>query len=431
MFLFDDEHGHAYGCAFCSLSGQRGSRRLPPVPHHPSRAPAPPGRQLDRLVVASATVRDVDTDARDALAAALEARPSTTEEQVLLHTCHRVELIAFVGSANDLADLPDGMQRSAGLAAAERVMLVAGGLDSAVLGEEQVLGQVRDAYRSALSRGQTGPVTNELLRRAIRFGKRVRSFAQPIGDRSLADRAARWAADGLRAMPPGRPLNALVVGTGEMGRALATHFATLGARVTVASRSQERAEDIIAALPHGERHHAALITEALAGRLSYDVVAIAVRGGKTRLESRHLGGGHLLVVDLSSPSAVAADAGARLGDRLLDLDRLGVAGEAHRLSADVERRLRTEARAEAEGFAAWLEVRASGDGIAMLRAHGDEVRRRHLDRLRMKSSLDVEQTAAVEAMTVAMLGELLHGPTLRLRHHPDAAARVREVFGIE
>ena len=404
---------------------------MPPVLHHPSRAPAHRGPPLDRLVVASATVREIDTDAREMLAAALEAGSSDTDERVLLHTCHRVELIAFVGAANTLADLPGAMQRSSGLAAAERVMLVAGGLDSTVIAEEQVLGQVREAYRSALSRGQTGPVTNELLRRAIRFGKRVRSFAQPIGDRSLADRSARWVEERLEPLPSGRPLRALVVGTGEMGRALARHFATLGAWVTVASRSGDRAEDCIAALPHGGRHSAVLISEALAGPLPYDVVAIAVRGGMTRLDSWHLGGQRLLVVDLSSPSAVTADAAARLDERLLDLDRLGVAGEARRLSADVERRLRNEARAEANAFAAWLEVRASGDGIAMLRAHGEEVRRRHLARLRLKSSLDDEQAAAVEAMTVAMFGELLHGPTLRLRHHPDAAARVREVFGIE
>jgi glutamyl-tRNA reductase len=110
---------------------------------------------------------------------------------------------------------------------------------------------------------------------------------------------------------------------------------------------------------------------------------------------------------------------------------LGGAVEAGRLSADVERRLRAEALAEAEAFASWLEVRSSGDSIAMLRAHGDEVRRRHLERLRLKSTLDEEQAAAVEAMTVAMFGELLHGPIVRLRHDPDAAAHVREVFGIE
>jgi len=226
-------------------------------------------------------------------------------------------------------------------------------------------------------------------------------------------------------------MSALVIGTGEMGRALAAHFATRGAWVTVASRSAEHAERVISGLPHAARHDAALTSEVLAGPLPHDVVAIAVSSGNTQLEPRHLGSQLPLVVDLSSPSAVTPDAAARLGDRLLDLDRLGVAGEARRLSSGVERRLRQEARAEASGFAAWLEVRASGDAIAMLRAHGEAIRRKHLEGLRLKSSLDDAQAAAVEAMTAAMLGELLHQPTLRLRDDPDAAARVREVFGIE
>ena len=380
--------------------------------------------------MASATVRDFDTDARETLAAGLEARSGDTEERVVLHTCHRVELIAFTAAADALAGVPDAMRRVKGLAAAERVLLVAGGLDSTVLAEEQVLGQVRDAYRSALESGRTGPVTNELLRRAIRFGKRVQSFAQPLGDRSLADRSARWVEEQLRTLP-GAPLHALVVGTGEMGRALASHLSGLGARITLASRSRDRAEDCIAALPHRERHRAVLMSDALAGPLRYDIVAIAVRGDVHRLDSRQLENPRCLVVDLSSPSAVTEDAAARLGERLLDLDRMGIANGARRLSSVVERRLRSEASAEARAFAAWMEVRASGDGIAALRAHGDDVRRRHLERLRLKAGLDDEQAAAVEAMTVAMFGELLHGPIVRLRRDPDAAAHVREVFGIE
>jgi glutamyl-tRNA reductase len=381
-------------------------------------------------VVASATVRDVDTAGRERLAAALENHPGGFSERVLLHTCHRVELIAFAGADEALHDLPQVMHQSAGLAAAERVMLVAGGLDSAVVAEEQILGQVRDAYGSALERGQTGPVTNELLRRAIRFGKRVRSFAQPIGDRSLADRAARWVEERLT-LPTGRPARALVIGTGEMGRALAVHFAAQGAWVTVASRDGDRAERVIASLPHPGHYEATLISRALAGSLLHDVVAIAARDGVTRLDGRHLDGRTPLVVDLSSPGSVEPEAVARLGDNLLDLDRLGVPGAARRLAADVEQRLRGDARAEASEFAGWLEVRANGDAIAMLRAHGEDVRRRHLKHLRLRHSLDEEQAAAVEAMTAAMFGELLHAPIVRLRQDPDADARVREVFGIE
>ena len=396
---------------------------------HPNSAPGGRSQQIDRLIVASATFRDVDTKAREALASALEGYSSGLGERVLLHTCHRVELILFVEPRADLSGLPESLQKSSGSAAAERVMLIAGGLDSAVLAEEQVLGQVRDAYRSALGRGHTGQVTNELLRRSIRFGKRVRSFAQPIGDRSLADRAARWVKVRLSSGSD-VPMRALVVGTGETGRLLASRLATDGASVTVASRSAERAGAVIAQLPHAGRHRAVLAADALSGPLLQDVVAIAVRGGKTRVEARNLHARLPLVVDLSSPASVTPEAAARLGDRLLNLDRLGSPG-ARRLSADVEHRLRNEARAEASAFAAWVEFRASGDGIALLRGHAEEIRRRHLDRLRQKGRFDHEQAAALEAMTAAMFGELLHVPTVRLGHDAEAAARVREVFGIE
>jgi len=396
---------------------------------HPNRPRGGRSREIDRLIVASATFRDVDTKAREALASALEGYSSGLGERVLLHTCHRVELILFVAPGANLAELPDGLQTSSGSAAAERVMLIAGGLDSAVVAEEQVLGQVRDAYRSALGRGQTGPVTNELLRRSIRFGKRVRSFAQPIGDRSLPDRAARWVKDRLSSGSD-VPIRALVVGSGETGRLLASRLATDGASVTVASRSAERAGAVIAQLPHAGRHRAVLAADALSGPLLHDVVAIAVRGGTTRVEAHNLRARLPLVVDLSSPAGVAPEAAARLGDRLLNLDRLGIPG-ARRLSADVEHRLRNEARAEASAFAAWLELRASGDGIALLRGHAEEIRRRHLDRLRHNGRFDHDQAAALEAMTAAMFSELLHVPTVRLGHDAEAAARVREVFGIE
>lgn len=403
---------------------------MPQVPTHPNGTNLPGATQLDRLVVASATFRDHETKRREELAAQLDGASRDLADCVLLHTCHRVELIAFGAPGENLPELPGKLEWRSGMTAAERVMLVAGGLDSAVLAEEQVLGQVRDAYRSALSHGQTGPVVNELLRRSIRFGKRVQSFAQPTGDRSLADRAIRWLEERLPARSGG-PGAALVVGTGQMGQVLAMGLASLGAGVTVASRNEDRAASMVAALPHPDRHEAALISDALAGPLHHDVVAIAVRSGTTRLEQRHLGAPRVLVVDLSSPGAVTTEAASRLGERLLDLDRLGAAGHRRRLSDEVERQLRGEALAEAQEFAAWLMVRASGDGIAMLRAHGEEIRRRHIERMRRKNNLDDAQAAAVEAMTVAMFGELLHQPTVRLRRDPDAASRVRDVFGLE
>jgi glutamyl-tRNA reductase len=403
---------------------------VPRLPAHQNGNSSDAAAQLERLVVASATFRDHDTERREALAAQVEELTGHLGDRVVLHTCHRVELISFPADGEGLGWLPAGLEQATGHAAAERVLLIASGLDSAVLAEEQVLGQVREAYRSALESGTTGPVTNELLRRAIRFGKRVQSFAQPGGERSLADRAIHWL-DEQATVRDGVARNAMVLGTGQMGRDLATAMAARGMRVTIASRSADRAVALAGALPDATRHRASTIAEALARRIAADVVAIALRSGSTRLEARHFGAQRPLVIDLSTPRTVAPDVAAQLGARLLDLDRLGAGASARRLTEAAERRLRGEARAEATAFAAWLNGRGSGDAIALLHARADEVRRHHFERLRRRRRLDDAQAAEVEAMTVAMLGELLHEPIVRLRQDPHAAARVREVFGLE
>jgi glutamyl-tRNA reductase len=383
---------------------------------------------LEQVVVLGATYRDLDTDGREDLAGRLRASSSSFSEQVLLHTCHRVELIGLAAEESSPARFPQTMSHWRGLGAVERVFLVAAGLDSAIVAEEQILGQVRDAYQTALDRGLSGPVTNELMRRAMRFGRRVQSQANPSIDRSLGDRAARWIL-GRFAGNAGQPHRALVVGTGEMGRRLATRLADARVEVAVASRHLGRAQRLARELP-GDRHVAITLSAALDGDLDYDGVAIAVRSGTARVEARHLATDSVVVVDLSSPPTVVPQAADILGDRLLNLDRLGAADQTSRLSPNTERRLRDEARAEASGFAAWLATRASGDGIALLYAHAEEIRRRHVGRLRGRGRLTAAQADAVNAMTSALVGDLLHEPTVRLRREPDAAHLVREIFGI-
>ena len=376
------------------------------------------------IVVASATFRDVDTDRREALADKVDDIRRRLPEHVLLHTCHRVELIAY-GDAD--AMLPHGLRRDSGLPAIERVLLVASGLDSAVLAEEQVLGQVREAYDAGLREGTSGAVTNELLRRAIRFGKRVQSFAQPIGDRSLADRALQW----LDTQRSGRPAgNAVVLGTGQVARTLAAGLAARGLCVTVASGSLDRAADVVRDLPQPHRHTASSTTAVLDGALDADIVALAQRSG-TRIEQRHVASNSLLVVDLSTPAAVEPEAAAALGARLLDLDAIGFGGGPRRLTASAERRLRREARAEAEEFAAWLSSRAAADAIGQLRAGAEDVRRRHVARFRRRHSLPDSLGSEVEAMTVALVRELLHEPTMRLRHVRNEAAHGPKALRLE
>jgi glutamyl-tRNA reductase len=393
-------------------------------PDAAARAPDP--GEVDRIFVVGATFRDLGTERREELAGEL-ASVDRLDERVLLHTCHRVELI---GVGDPKATLPHDSRVIRGPDAVERVLSVTAGFDSAVVAEEQVLGQVREAYQTALARRQTGPILNELLRRAIRFGKRVRTEAQPGGERSLADRAAAWV---LERRVPADGGTALVVGSGEMGRLLAQRFAAAGLHVTVASRSLPHAERLVTELT-GNEHRAAVIDAVLAEVRDDVVIAIATRGATELLDVAHLATHREfpLVVDLSSPGAVTPALAGRLGERLLNLDRIGgLEGGATVLLPAAEHRLRAELIVERDRFVAWLIERQARGAVGLLRSRAAELQARHLDRLRRRTRLDEDQLAAVDAMLSALLAQLLHEPILQLRDGVPDAAAAREFRGLD
>lgn len=379
-----------------------------PQPHLTDTDRSPNGTrtsELERLVVFAGTFHDLPTDDRERLASRLASVRGGLAERLLLHTCHRAELVAVVTDSEvDAIGLP----ALRGTDAVQRVLTVTAGLDSAVVAEEQLLGQIRDAYSAALARHETGPILNELMRRALRFGKRVRSAALPGGDRSLAERAVEWVMQRPRVGD-----TALIVGTGTMARQLALGFAASGLQCTIASRTAARAERLADSLP-GAGHSLAMLDEAFAQDSAWPVVALATRTAGPLLSS-FTGPG--LVIDLCAPSGVAPSLRPVLGDRLLDLDRLGDATNA--LPPAIERRLRSELLDERDRFVAWLAERSSGDEIARLRRHANDVRRQHLERLRRRADLRDDQLAAVERMTGALVNELLHEPTMRLRQRTD------------
>jgi glutamyl-tRNA reductase len=341
-------------------------------------------------------------------------------ERVLLDTCHRVELVS-------VDDGPAHGPLVAGREAVLRVFEVVAGFDSAVMAEEQLLGQVRTAYEAALDQGSTGPILNELFRRALRFGRRVRTHATPGTDRSLADRGAAWIGERLN----GARSRVVVAGTGAMGRQTATRLAGMGHQVTVVSSSAERGGRLLAALggPHrlivGGLDPAAVATSV--------AVVLAVRSREPIFTEQHIRGDSVpWVLDLSTPAAVSTDAGQRLGERLLGLDRLAeIAGSAPVLGPDIERRLRLEMEAEVDRFVAWLDTRRSADALAILHGEAEAVRSRHLERLRRQGALEPAQLAAVEAASAAIVGELLHGPSMELRRGGADADTVRRLFRLD
>jgi glutamyl-tRNA reductase len=377
---------------------------------------------LERIVVFAGTFRDLPTDRREHLADRFATLRDGIAEHLLLHTCHRAELIAVLAdpvAAVTAESNAAGARVWRGADAVERVLTVTAGLDSAIAGEEQLLGQVRDAYREALARHETGVLLNELLRRAIRFGKHVRSEALPGGDHSLAERSLDWLIErGIRTSD-----EVLVVGTGTVARQLAAGFAGRGIPTTIASRNLDRAQELAASLPGQQR--AATLKDALRPGRSWRAVALATRTADPLL----LHDPHGLVVDLCAPAAVAPDLREGLGDRLLDLDALG-AGTRSTFAPNVERRLRDELAVERDAYLAWLGERRNADGVTQLRRHAATLADRHLKRLRGRSDLREDQLQAVAQMTRALVAELLHEPTVHLRAADDAEQEVRRVFGI-
>lgn len=374
---------------------------------------------LPRIRVRSATFREHTADARADLARRL--RDLAADERVLLETCHRVELVTVGGGT-------DGPAPSAvGREAVRRAFEVVAGLDSAVIAEEQLLGQARSAYEAALAAGASGPILNELFRRALRFGRRVRSHAQPGAHRSLADPGIAWL---LARLPASASV--VVCGTGEMGRRMSAGLAAAGHRLIFVSSSAERAARLLSACAGtGHSVRTAPVDRRLAAEA--EAIVLAVRSGQPALTGDDLEGSQLpWVLDLSSPSAVDGDAARRLGERLLRLDELTeMTGAARALAPATERRLRSEMEGEVEAFVAWLDARRSAGAQSVLFAGAEAVRRRHLDRLRRRGTLDEKQMAAVEAASAAMLGELLHRPSVELRRGGADAATVRRLFGIE
>jgi glutamyl-tRNA reductase len=373
---------------------------------------------LDTVQVRYATWRDAPLEERGTV---LDEPDGAAPERVVLETCHRVEVVT-AGAAVP-ARGPDTV---VGREAVRRVFAVAAGFDSAVIAEEQLLGQDRAAYEAALAAGTTGPILNELFRRALRFGRRVRSHATPGTDRSLADPAVAW----LRArLDDGARV--LVAGTGEMGRLVATSLARGGHPVTIASRALDRGERLASGLPgRGHGVHLGELTAELVGH--HAAVVLAVRRARPLLVAAALGRARPWTLDLSTPPMVDRVAAERLGERLLDVDRLGsLAGRSPAIPAAAERRLRRELEDEVARFATWLATRDTVDALALLHGRASDIRRRHLARVARRAALSAEQLAAVEAATAAIVGELLHAPSIELRRGGADAAAVARLFGVE
>jgi glutamyl-tRNA reductase len=411
---------------------------------------------VERLVCLGLSHRTAPVELRErfgTLGLGAERCPEV-EEHVVLSTCYRVELYAFlvdgVDNARDaligaLADV-HGVDRAAlvdhlyvhsGDDVARHLCRVATGLDSLVLGEAEILGQVRDAY----DKGQeAGPALELLFRTAITAGRRARSETAIGANPATASSMALALAEGV--LGSLRERNALVVGAGRIG--LQTLKALAGRRVAsvaVANRTHETAAG--AASRFGGASYA---LEELESALAWADLVVTATSSETPIVTADVVGAAvaqrpdrpLVLVDLAVPSDVDRTAADVAGVRLFDVDDLR-AGLDGALAARLREVPKVEAIVEDEvaSFERRLRELEVEPLLAAIRLQADAIRQQEVARtLRRLGDVDPATAEQLDLLSRALVKKLLHEPTVRLRDRAgegDAdgvALALRDLFGL-
>ncbi len=377
-------------------------------------------------------------------------------EAVALSTCNRTELYLVVGDPVEAEGTVLAMLssqagiRPTGLAsaiyshrncdAARHLYRVTAGLESMVVGEAEIQGQVKRAYDAALSKETVGPLTNRLFKAALETGKRVRTETG-IGERQLSLPAvAASLARELLGPLAGREV--VIIGTGESSELAARALADSGGKMLfVANRRRDRA--IALAARHGGA--SASFDELPEALARADIVVAATASPHVLLEARELAevmgdraGRPVLLIDLAVPRDIDASCGEIEGVSLYDIDDLQAVIARNRKVRQAEaRKAEGIIEEEIQHFATWLGSLEVLPTIAALRVRATEIAEQVLrendGKWEAASERDLER---VEALARAIVNRLLHDPTARLKELRDdrvhaRAALVRDLFGLE
>jgi glutamyl-tRNA reductase len=376
-------------------------------------------------------------------------------EAVILSTCNRVEVYVVVpgfhtGVATvrqflsgvhhvDAAEFSPALYTLYEDAAVRHLFGVAGGIDSMVLGEPQILAQVREAFRVATHRGTVGPILSALFRHAIRAGRRARAETHIARSGvTFAVAGARLARDELHGLA-GKTV--LVIGAGKMSDLAAREIARMKAEVLVANRTPAHAD----ALAHTIGGTAVPMSALDASMERADLI-ISSTGAAAPIVTRDVLDGvmarrrdrPLMILDLAVPRDVDPACADIPGVSVRDLDALREALaptaeqllEVGRVAAIVD--------AETPRFVAWQRAHRLAPLMETLQKRAESVRAREIQRAASKlAALDPSEREAVEALTRAIVAKLLHEPVTALKERAgspegDALARaLEELFDLD
>lgn len=375
-------------------------------------------------------------------------------EGVILSTCNRTEVYALVGGFHSgvaaLRQFLGEFHHVAPEEFADRVYAlyeedavrhlfgVASGIDSMVVGEPQILAQVREAFRVAGEESACGPVLSALFRQGIRVGRRARS------ETGIARSAATFAMAGAtlarEALGELRGRTVLIVGAGKMSDLAARTLVREGVRVLVANRTAGRAEAVAVRIG-GE----AVSMADLGGALAHADAVLASTGSAEPVITRDMVAAameqrpdrRLVLLDLAVPRDVEPLAGTVDNVTLRDLDDLrdAVAPGAEQMR-ELER-VRGIVAEEVPKFIAWQRAHHLAPLIAALQERADSVRIAELRRAAARlGDLTDEQRETIDKLTRALVSKLLHGPVTSVKRSAgstdgEALARaLRELFSL-
>ena len=361
-------------------------------------------------------------------------------EAAIVSTCNRVELYVACDDSDAargaiqhfLAEfhgipreqLAPHIYSKTGHEAASHLYRVAAGLDSLVMGEPQILGQVKEAYGVASQMGCTGPLLNKLFHSAFAAGKRVRSETALAEGAVSVSYAAVELARKIFGTLKGRTV--LVIGAGEMGKLTAVHMQSQGiGRLIITSRTAAHAEALASSIGGSS-----MPWDALSTSLVEADILITATGASTPIISRAViartmkarRSRPLFIIDIAVPRDVEANAGDLEQVFLYNIDDLQAVVQENISKRGTEA---TDAEKiigqEVAKFVSWLNSRGAVPTIVALRQRFESVRQSELRRLEPKmASLPPEARARVDEITRLIMEKLLINPTEQLKSASDA-----------
>jgi glutamyl-tRNA reductase len=368
-------------------------------------------------------------------------------EAAILSTCNRTEIYC-AGTQHDIEPTIEWLAHSGGVAphvvkahsytlqdgqAARHAFRVASGLDSMVLGEAQILGQMKDAVRAADEAGALGTTLNQLFQRSFAVAKEVRTSTE-IGAHSISMSAAavRLASQLFEDL---RNTRVLFVGAGEMIELAATHFAAKEPKgITIANRTLERGEKLagrfggevmrLVDLPQ-RLHEFDIVISSTASQLPIIGLGAVERALKAR---RHR---PMFMVDLAVPRDIEPEVKALEDVYLYTVDDLASVvqtGHANRQAAVAQAEAIVDAGVQS--FMHWLDQRRTVPLIQQLNAQADEWRALEIARARKALAKGEDMDAVLESLTRGLTQKMLHGAMAELRAG-DAEARQRATQAVE